>query len=245
MKHRLVTVIAIALASITTGAEMTATGILHKADQVESAPKDQTYTMSMVLVDKQGHRKEREAKMMQKGDSMRLLKFLSPGDIKGAGILTLPGDVIYFYMPAFNNTRRIAAHVKNQSFMGTDFTYDDFGSITYGEDYNAVGVREQDAHYVLELTPKKEADKEYSKLLLWVDMSNFYKVKTEYYGKSGELLKVMERENIRKIGEYWVAHTMTMKDVKKQHRTILQLTNVEIDKDLGDELFSQRYLQRN
>lgn len=224
---------------------LTALEVMRKADQVESAAKDQTYTMKMVLIDKDGNKKERVAEMIQKGNEKRILKFQSPGDVKGVGILTLPNDVIYFYMPAFNKIRRIASHVKNQSFMGTDFSYDDFSSISHEEDYNAVKVEEKDNYFILTLEPKKDSDKEYSKLVVTINKSNYYKEKTEYFDKNGELIKVMKRENVKKVGEYWVAYKFSMKDIKKDHSTEMQLENIEFDKGLGDEIFSQRYLKRN
>lgn len=226
-------------------AEQSALDVLRKSDQVESAAKDQSYVMKMVLVDKKGNKKEREAKLSQKGDDKRMLKFLAPGDIKGVGILTLPNDVIYFYMPAFNKVRRIASHVKNQSFMGTDLTYDDFSSIKLEDDYNAVSIKKEGKHFILELKPKKDSGKEYSKLLVYVNTENYYNEKTEYFDKKGNLWKVMERNEIKKVGEYWVAHKFSMKDIKKNHSTLMELKNIEFDKGLGDELFSQRYLKRN
>ena len=67
----------------------------------------------------------------------------------------------------------------------------------------------------------------------------------EYFDKNGELIKVMKRENVKKVGEYWVAYKFSMKDIKKDHSTEMQLENIEFDKGLGDEIFSQRYLKRN
>ena len=173
-----------------------------------------------------------------------MLKFLSPGDIKGVGILTLPNDVIYFYMPAFNKIRRIASHVKNQSFMGTDFSYDDFSSINYADEYDAVSVKEQGEHYVLELEPKKGSGKDYSKLLIWARKDNYYKEKTEYYNKGGKLWKIMERKEIKKVGKYWIAHEFSMKDLKKNHSTVMKITDIKFDQGLKDNLFSKRYLKR-
>lgn len=219
--------------------------VMRKADQVESAASDQSFIMTMTLVNSKGTKKVREAKMMQKGDNKRILKFLKPGDIKGVGILTLPNDVIYFYMPAFNKIRRIASHVKNQSFMGTDFSYDDFSSIKHEEDYDAVSVKEDDKFYILELKPKEKSGKEYSKLLVFVNKDNYYKEKTEYYNKKGELWKVMERSNIKKVGKYWIGLSFSMKDLKKNHSTLMEIKDIVFDKGLKDDLFSQRYLKRN
>ncbi|NIM57731.1 MAG: outer membrane lipoprotein-sorting protein, partial [Candidatus Aminicenantes bacterium] len=83
----------------------------------------------MVLIDKNGKEKDRDAVMLQKGSEKRMIKFLSPADQKGIAFLDLPNDMMYLYLPAFKKVRRIAAHIKNQKFAGTDMTYDDLGTI--------------------------------------------------------------------------------------------------------------------
>ena len=74
--------------------KLSALEILKKADSVANAPKDQEITMEMILIDKNGKEKKREAKMWQKGSDKRMIKFLSPADVKGLAFLDLPDDVM-------------------------------------------------------------------------------------------------------------------------------------------------------
>lgn len=244
--------------------ELTALQILTKSDNVVNAPKDQEITLEMILIDKKGKEKKREAKMWQKGSEKRMIKFISPADVKGLGFLDLPEDVMYLYLPAFKKIRRIASHVKNTSFAGTDFTYDDMASINYADEYDPKlietkkikglvlmqmekgkeWVEKELDHYLLELIPKKGIKKEYSKLVMWVRKDNFYPVRIEHYDKAGKLWKVMDRKWIEKEGEYWIAKEAEMTDLKKEHRTKMLIIEVKFDQDLKDEFFSQRYLKR-
>ncbi|RKX83066.1 MAG: hypothetical protein DRP57_08665, partial [Spirochaetes bacterium] len=56
--------------------------IVAKADAVVNAPKDQKATMKMVLIDKNGNKKERKAEFLQKGNEKRIMRFIAPADQK-------------------------------------------------------------------------------------------------------------------------------------------------------------------
>ncbi len=221
-----------------------AQSLLANADAVINAPKDMHQFSRMILIDKDGDEKVRKSEMYQKGDEMRLVRFLSPADQKGIGFLSLPDDVMYLYLPAFHKIRRIASHVKNENFAGTDFSYDDMSSFKYAEEYNAKLLENKDAVYVLELTPKPGIEKDYSKLILEVRKDNFYPVKIDHYDKAGNLWKVLDRKKIEKNGNYWLSMEMEMKDLKKDHSTKMITDKIELDNDLSNKVFSKRNLKK-
>lgn len=222
----------------------TAGDILINADAVVNAPQDQEISLKMTLTDKGGNEKIREMKMFQKGDETRLVRFLSPADQKGVSFLSLPDDVQYLYLPAFHKVRRIASHIKNDNFAGTDFSYDDMSASKYAEEYDAVLLDKTDDLYILELTPKQGVEKSYSKLKMWARTDNFYPVKVEFYDKNSTLWKLFESRDIKKHGEYWVASEAEMTDLKKQHSTKMITEKVELDKGLSDNIFTKRNLKR-
>jgi outer membrane lipoprotein-sorting protein len=231
--------------------KLSALEILKKADSVANAPQDQEITLEMILIDKNGKEKKREAKMWQKGSDKRMIKFISPADVKGLAFLDLPDDVMYLYLPAFRKIRRIASHVKNTSFAGTDFTYDDMAAINFADEYDPEFVasepeeeRASFEYYKLELRPKKGINKDYSKLVMRIRKDNFYPIEIRYYSKQGKLWKAMERRKLEKKGKYWEAKEAEMCDLKKEHRTKMIVLHSKFDQDLKDELFTRRYLKR-
>ncbi|MGB8658521.1 MAG: outer membrane lipoprotein-sorting protein [Candidatus Zixiibacteriota bacterium] len=224
--------------------KLTADQILKKVDEVENAPKDQMREIKMVLTDKGGKESLREMNMWQKGFDKRTAKFTAPADQKGIGFLSLPNDVMYLYLPAFKKTRRIAAHVKNSKFAGTDFTYEDMEGKKYSEKWNPEFLKEEDNDYVLQLKPKPETNTDYSKLVMWVNSANFYIVKIEHYDQAGKLRKVLNFEDVKQINGYWIATVMVMNDLKEEHKTRMTLSNVKYDTGLTDEIFTERYLSR-
>jgi outer membrane lipoprotein-sorting protein len=218
--------------------------VLTRVDSVLNAPEDQTKDMHLVLIDRAGSERTRTLKMWQKGDDTRTVMFLAPADVRNIGFLSLPDDVMYLYLPAFKKVRRIAAHVKNQSFAGTDFTYDDMGSINYAEDYDARLAEDTPEQHVLALTPKEGVDKDYGQLKMWVLKDTFHPTKIEYYDRADNLWKVMEMRELTQLEGYWTAMEIEMNDLKAEHRTIMQLSEVTFDSGLSDDLFTQRYLTR-
>ncbi|MCK4303537.1 MAG: outer membrane lipoprotein-sorting protein [Candidatus Eisenbacteria sp.] len=238
--------------------------ILRRSDLVVNAPQDQEFTLSMILIDKKGKEKTREAKIWQKGADMRMVKFTSPADQEGIGFLDLPDDLMYVYLPAFKKVRRIASHVKNESFAGTDFTYDDMATINYSEEYDpellgadttkclvledkegkAEWVSKELKHYRLELTPKAGMKKDYSKLIIWIRSDNFYQTRIEYYDQRGNLWKIQEKRKIKEVDGYWTAMEVEMSDLAKNHKTRNMIAEIAFDQGLTDKFFTQRQLKR-
>jgi len=223
---------------------LTAVKILQGVDDVTNAPKDQNMSIKITLIDKDNKEELRELVMMQKGYDKRLAKFISPASQKGIAFLSLPDDVMYLYLPAFKKTRRIASHVKNTKFAGTDFTYEDMEAKMYSEKWIPELIKKDDILYTLQLTPKKDVKTDYSKMIMEVRTDNFYPVKIAHFDKGNTLVKVMIREQIEKENGYWISKNYQMEDLKGKHKTKMMIQDVKFDSGLTDETFTERYLTR-
>ena len=224
--------------------QISAVQILNNVDDVINAPEDQDLKIKLILIDKKGKEKLREMKMLQKGSDKRMVKFLSPAEQKGIAFLSLPDDIMYLYLPAFKKTRRIASHVKNTKFAGTDFTYEDMEAKRYSEKYIPSLLEKEDNHYILQLNPKEGLRTDYSKLIMWVGTDNFYPTKIEYYDKGEKLNKVMTSNDIEKVDGYWVSKESAMEDLKIKHKTKMIMEKIKFDTGLSDDIFTERYLER-
>lgn len=213
--------------------------LLDNMDQVLYAPKDMTGTNRIVLIDRNGKEEVREADVKQKGADKRIMRFTSPASQAGIAVLALPDDVMYMYLPAFGRERRISASVKNQTFAGTDFSYDDMEPKPYSDKYDAKLTGTEASAYVLELSPKGRSD--YSKIIAHVNKANYYPEYMEYYDKGNTKIKEA-RYTFKKVGNYWSAAEIEMTDLKKNHITRMQTTNVAYDTGLSDEEFTVRKL---
>ena len=216
--------------------------ILSKMDDVMYSPKDMSSITKIILIDKAGKEKTREATMIQKGTDKRLFRFTAPSSQAGIATLSLPDDVMYMYLPAFGKERRISSSVKSQKFAGTDFAYDDMEAKLYSEKYTPKLIKTEADVYVLELTPisKKSA---YSKLIVNIHKSDYYPTYMEYYDKGNHKIKEATYQ-FEKIGEYWNAKEIKMTDLKKNHITKMIMSNVKYDQGLTDDDFTVRKLKQ-
>ena len=220
-----------------------ASTILTKMDDVMYSPKDMQGKTKIVLTDKNGKQKTREATILQKGTDKRIFRFTAPASQAGIAFLSLPNDVMYLYLPSFGKERRIASHVKNQKFAGTDFSYDDMEAKPYSEKYTPKLLETQDSTYVLELTPKPDIKSEYSKVIVKVHKTNYYPTYMEYFDKGNKKIKVATYK-FKKIGNYWNTKEIEMTDLKKKHKTKMLSSEVIYDQGLSDDEFTVRKLKQ-
>ncbi len=217
--------------------------ILNNVDNVMYSAKDQSSKMKIILIDKQNREKVREANVLQKGDEMRLLRFTAPASQSGIAFLSLPDDIMYIYMPAFGKERRIASHVKNQSFAGTDFSYDDMEAKPFSEKYDPELVRIEEKYFVLELIPKPDVKSDYSKIIMSVNKSNYCPEGFDFYNQGG--IKIKEgKYSFEKVGDYWSPKEIIMKDLKKNHTTKMITSEIQYDTGLSDDEFTVRKLKQ-
>jgi len=216
--------------------------VIEKMDNVMYSPKDMTGKTKIVLIDKKGKEKIREANITQKGTDKRIFRFTAPSSQAGIAVLSLPDDVMYLYMPAFGKERRISSSVKSQNFAGTDFSYDDMESKPYSEKYTPKLIETEEDVYVLELIPKSPKSS-YLKVIVKIDKNNYYPVYMEYYDKGDRKIKEATYQ-FEEIGEYWNAKEIEMIDLKKNHKTKMIMSDVNYDTGISDDEFTVRKLKQ-
>ena len=217
--------------------------ILNKMDAVLFASEDQKNTIEMVLIDRNGNERTREAMVWQKGADKRLFRFTAPAGEAGIAFLSLPDDVMYLYMPAFGRERRIASHVKNQSFAGTDFSYEDLESVKYSEKYAPKLLEETEEHYIIELKPLPDVQSDYSKVIAHVNKANYYPEIMKSYDRGGQKVKIAEYTFDRQDG-YWYMQEVFMTNLNRDHRTRMTFKEVQFDTGIDDQVFTVRNLTR-
>jgi outer membrane lipoprotein-sorting protein len=226
-------------------ASPTGLDILKGVDDVLYSAKDKDMKMRFVLIEKNGKESNREMETLEKGADKRFMRFISPADQKGIAFLSLPDNIMYIYLPAFGKTRRIATHVKNSKFAGTDLTYENLEAKRFSNDWIPELLSENESIWQLKLMPKQGVVTDYSYLTVKVNKSNNYPTYIEYYNKKGVLCKIMERNKVTKEdGKYWEAKETLVTDVLTGHKTRLELLESKYDSGISDDKFTERYMTR-
>ena len=147
-------------------------------------------------------------------------------------------------MPAYQKPRRIAGASKKESFMGTDFSYEDLGMDYQNDDYLKKLLEETETQFIIEVIPMDE-DINYSKFLLYINKEQFYLDKVEFFDLEGTFTKMLEIKEV-KIDEEGKNTPIKIEitNIIDNHKTILHIKDIEYDLQLAGDFFSIRTMQK-
>jgi hypothetical protein len=223
--------------------------------------RDGRVTFKMRLFDRQDRVRERELIVLSKkypaGDKS-LTRFTRPADIAGTGFLVWehkgdparPGarpeeDERFLFLPSQARVRRIAGSEAQESFLGSDFTYEDISGRKF-EDYTYTLINDTAANgtaYTLE-SRAKDPNARFPRVVSVIRKDNFVVIHADIFGKRDETVKVFDASKVEKIGKYWTVTAMTMKDLGQKTRTEMVVDKAEFDVGLGDDAFTRRELEK-
>jgi len=224
--------------------------ILKKVQKTNMTPYEQV-ELTMKIQEADGSTKERTLMIKKKSDKEQkaMVKLLSPSDLKGVGLLTVSskgGDENqWLYLPSEKRSRRIVGSNKKGRFLDSELNYEDLRASTYEDFDNKVIESKKDGDKevtVVESTAKSNSESSYSKIKTWIDTATYRVLKTEYYGEDGKLLKVMTFSGYKKYKNLWRAQNISVKNVKKNRSTTLELKKFSMKK-MSDGDFSMSALE--
>ncbi len=215
---------------------------------------DRRMTMTMRLINHRGRERVRTVKSLSKDygkDKKSVMIFREPADVRGTMFLSWDYDAPareddkWLYMPAMKKVRRISGASKNEYFMGTDYTYDDMGDRNVDEDrHTLLGHEQVDGMdcWKVECVPLDSEDM-YNRKVYWVDKRSYLVVKGEYYDKDG-LVKIYRALDVRQQDGFWQTFRSEMDNVSREHKTIMEISEMEFDTGVGDNVFRVSTMQR-
>jgi predicted RND superfamily exporter protein/outer membrane lipoprotein-sorting protein len=233
--------------------------IIERNDAMRSVDDEQV-DLRMELINKKGQKRDRQLSWVLKNDAQRnqraLLRFLDPADVRGTALLSIENpdreDDQWLYLPALRKSRRISAANKSDSFVGSDFSYEDLGPEEIDQhDYRFVREENLDgaAVYVVEATPnsgQRKKESGYSRREIYVRKDTASIVRIKYYDRQQELLKTFAARDIRQVPatKTWRAYTVEMKNEKSGHATVITYGRFTVNAGVSDDTFSIRELER-
>lgn len=218
------------------------------------APKNGESDMSMTLINKKGSKRVRNLHQyfIDLGDvEKQIMFFTSPADVKNTSFMNWSyddadkSDDQWLYLPALMKVKRISSSSKDNDFMGSDFTYEDMEKRSPERDSHKFikdATYNGEAVWIVEASPKEE--EQYSKRKVWISKAKQLPLKVEFYDEDGELLKTLTVTETKQVKGYWIVSKQVMKNVQKNHQTVISLTDVKVENGITESKFSQREMEK-
>lgn len=220
---------------------------------------DRTQRLDLTIVDRRKNERHREMKIETKkydGDETRtILFFLAPPEVRGVGLLQWSKpheeDTQWLRLPELERPRRISGSGKRESFVGTDFSYEDlsiWAEILDWTDADAkVGLLrdepvETQPCAVIEMVPVG-ADVSYEKIRVWLGREDWVIHRMEFDHRA-KTVKRLDLTDVRRVGDIPVAHRLVMHNLRGGSSTSVVFTDIEYDTRIADEEFTQRRLEK-
>ncbi len=231
---------------------MSAGDVMLRSLQVRNQGDDAFNTYRVELIAKDGSTVTRIVSTYRKacdGAAKQLVVFREPADVAGAKFLSwiYPNRMpdMWLYLPELGRPRQVNAATRGESFLGSDFTYEDLGAPANDQRSHAfVGepVVDGEPTYLVESRP--QTDDRYDHILTWIRQATFLPLRVEYFDPGGALLKVGRFRDLRVVKGIPMLGSLEMANVRTGHRTAVTLLEADVDRAFDCALFSERGLSR-
>jgi hypothetical protein len=240
------------------------------ARQVQDRPagRDSRAELRMKLFDRRGRVRERALTLLTlrgreapgapatapDGDRL-LIRFTYPNDIRGTSFLVWKHpkgeDERFLYLPSLGRVRRIAGSEAEESFVGSDFSYEDIGGrdlddFTYALlDENAswtpAGGEARPA-YRLE-SRRRNSAAEFPRVVSLVLKDSFVVVQADVFNRRNEKQKAYLVRRLQQVQGIWTVFDSSMTNDLDRTRTDLTVEKIEYNAGLKEDAFTRRALE--
>ena len=129
--------------------------------------------------------------------------------------------------------------------MGSDLSFEDLTNrIISDYNYKILENNKTEKWYQLESVPI-ELESEYSKhitKILEIEEGVFIAIEEKSYDEENKLLKT-KKFNFQKIDSYYIMNKLEVKNVQKNHSTLLTVNDISLNNNYEDSKFTQRSLK--
>ena len=225
-------------------AAVTGADVLTKLDSLAIRFPDQTYKATMEIYKGGNLRTTMVFSMQMKNLEKQFIHFTAPGDVAGMKILMEDRDTIYMYSPEFQKVRRVAAHMQNQGFLGSEFTPEDMVLAKLSTSFDAELIGKTGDETKLVLKPKQGVSSSFSKLEIFIDSKVGGITRIAYFDGSGNHVRTQTREDWTAFEGGQIPTKIKMKNEKTGDVTVIHLSELDVKTPVPDDLFSRRTLMR-
>jgi hypothetical protein len=258
-------ILAVALATAARAQDEAASArqILDRVKQLNDTTRDWddlTRRMKIVIYDQRGGERNRDLLMRTRRGENRedktVVVFQDPPTVRGTAFLQFDhrdrDAEQWLYLPELRRVRKITSQSKNESFMGTDFSYRDLELLNDVVEWNEdearsrlIGTDTIEGKPVsrIERVPVVK-DVGYERIVASFTTDDVVLRKMEFYGEGDEPEKVLHLDRIEVVDGIPTARSLRMEQPPEGTRTEVAISEVRYNQELPDRLFTERALQR-
>jgi len=230
-----------------------------RANHMKHAQDWRDNTAILTIISPKGWKRVREGRRFMKNyekdgiDYKEIIFMTKPETIRGLGILSwtyldkAKEDDTWLWLPSLRKVRRMTAADGEDSFFGTDVTFDDV-TLRNPEDEDHRIIREEEWQgkkcYLMESTTKKDLWY-YTKRVWLVDKEHPIEYHHKFFNEKGARIKTLEKKwDLIKGG--WTWNLWDARDLRTKSRSLVDIgSNGSVfNTGLSDDLFTQRTLAR-
>jgi hypothetical protein len=213
----------------------------------------QSYNGAIEVVEPNGKLTKRSWQLWREGNdgaSKLLLRFDTPPDMRGVGVLILNAPNAsaeqWLYTPSIQRERHLAVQDRSRRFMGTDLTHEDIEERPVEDyDYDLIGEESFASQpvYKIKAVCKNRNRTQYSQRILYVRKDMLAITFIELY-VDGKLRKTLLRDDWQQIQGIWTPLLLEMKDVTRGSMTRIRASNVKYNVKFAPEWFTVGNLRK-
>ena len=252
-------VVLLAVAVVALDGQALTSDVVARRVQERDTGRDSRAEMRMRLFDRQGRARERTLQLLAlKGTGgagdRTLVRFLYPNDIKNTGLLVWEhpdaDDERFLFLPALGRVRRIAGDEKQESFAGSDLSYEDIGGrdvadYTYAfADENATWTAPDGSRHPAWALESRARDRKaaFPRSVSLVLKDRFIVVHGDIYNGRNERAKLFDVRRLERVGGIWTVLDLVVVNERQNTRTELATTSIRYNVGLTRDDFSRRQL---
>ena len=222
--------------------------------------RDSRAELRMRLYDRQGRVRERAMTLLSlrgangAGDRT-LIRFTYPNDIRNTGFLVwehpAADDERFLYLPALGRVRRIAGEEKQESFVGSDLSYEDIGGsdiadyiYSFASESASWTAPDGSTHPAWSLESRARDDAaEFPRSVSLVLKDRFIIVQADIFNRRNERAKRFEVRRLERVDGFWTVLDLAMANERDRTRTELTTSSIRYNVGLKEDDLSRRALE--
>ena len=178
-----------------------------------------------------------------------------PNDIKGTALLVWEhpqtDDERFLFLPALGRVRRIASEEQQDSFAGSDLSYEDIGNRKVSDytwsfvDQNASWVAPDGPSapaWVVQSVARSKTAK-YPRVVSVILKDRLIVVHSDIFNQRDEREKAFDAKRLEKVDGIWTVTALTMTNDRERTRTELGTVSIKYNVGLSNDDFTRRRLE--